>query len=193
MRCNHFSNALDKEIGIHKLIYSKTWGVDYSKGSPTPLCSLSLTPSPSSPPLGFFPAEMVFTERAIPTLVKQGIQWVVVANNHLSRACQVVVGGWRGRDCREVRFFFPQDYPYSSHGDNNSPPNRADQVCPVGQGLLATNTNFFLLSCRSTPSSSTTTASPSREAALLTTQSPSPTDPTMPSMWTHRPRLSPRS
>ncbi len=25
-------NALDKEIGIHKLIYAKTWGHKYSKG-----------------------------------------------------------------------------------------------------------------------------------------------------------------
>ena len=32
---------------------------------------------------------MVFTERAIPTLVKQGIEWVIVANNHISRACEV--------------------------------------------------------------------------------------------------------
>ena len=38
---------------------------------------------------GFFPAEMVFTERAIPVLVKQGIEWVIVANNHISRACKV--------------------------------------------------------------------------------------------------------
>ena len=39
--------------------------------------------------VGFFPAEMVFTERAIPVLVKQGIEWVMVANNHISRACKV--------------------------------------------------------------------------------------------------------
>lgn len=39
--------------------------------------------------LGFFPAEMVFTERAIPVLVEQGIQWTIVANNHISRACKV--------------------------------------------------------------------------------------------------------
>lgn len=46
--------------------------------------------SPPPPDLeGFFPAEMVFTERAIPVLVKHGIEWVVVANNHMSRACKV--------------------------------------------------------------------------------------------------------
>ena len=65
-------NALDKEIGIQQLMYAKTWnGAPYSKG--------------------FFPAEMVFTERAIPTLVKHGIEWVIVANHHLSRACKVGV------------------------------------------------------------------------------------------------------
>lgn len=49
------------------------------------LFSLLLPP----PFLGFFPAEMVFTERVIPTLVSQGIKWVIVANNHISRACKV--------------------------------------------------------------------------------------------------------
>ncbi len=38
---------------------------------------------------GFFPVEMVFTERAIPTLVAAGLEWVIVANNHISRACKV--------------------------------------------------------------------------------------------------------
>ncbi len=38
---------------------------------------------------GFFPAEMVFTERAIPTLVAAGLEWVIVANNHISRSCKV--------------------------------------------------------------------------------------------------------
>jgi alpha-amylase/alpha-mannosidase (GH57 family) len=59
-----------KELGIHRLIYSKTWdNASYSKG--------------------LFPAEMVFTERAIPVLVEAGIEWVIVANNHISRACRV--------------------------------------------------------------------------------------------------------
>ena len=39
--------------------------------------------------VGFFPAEMVFTERVIPVLVEAGIEWVIVANNHISRACKV--------------------------------------------------------------------------------------------------------
>jgi hypothetical protein len=82
------------EIAIHKVIYAKTWGAgatDYSKG--------------------FFPAEMAFSERAIPALVAQGIEWVIVPNNHISRACQ--------------------DYPYSLPGDNNDPPNLADQINPA--------------------------------------------------------------
>lgn len=32
---------------------------------------------------------MVFTERVIPVLVEAGIEWVIVANNHISRACKV--------------------------------------------------------------------------------------------------------
>lgn len=93
-------NALEKEIGIHKLIYSKTWdNALYSKG--------------------YFPAEMVFTERAIPSLVRQGIEWVIVPNHHLSRACK--------------------GYPYSPHGDNNSPPNMADQVNPEQKNYFKTS------------------------------------------------------
>lgn len=41
--------------------------------------------------IGFFPAEMVFTERVIPVLVEAGIEWVIVANNHISRACKVLM------------------------------------------------------------------------------------------------------
>jgi hypothetical protein len=74
------------EIAIHKVVYENTWGAaasDYSKG--------------------FFPAEMAFSERSIPALVAAGIQWVIVPNNHISRACA--------------------GYPYSPSGDNNDPPN----------------------------------------------------------------------
>ncbi len=55
---------------------------------------------------------MAFSERIIPTLVAAGIEWVIVPNNHISRACQ--------------------GYPYSPSGDNNDPPNAADQVCVCG-------------------------------------------------------------
>jgi hypothetical protein len=83
--------ALSKEIGIHKIVYEKVWGPGYSKG--------------------FFPAEMSFTERAIPELVAQGLEWVIVSNNHISRACK--------------------GYPFSPSGDNIDPPNAADALNPA--------------------------------------------------------------
>lgn len=62
-------NAVTKEIEIHRVMHEKTWG--------------------NSPPYskGFFPAEMSFSERLIPILVSQGLEWVIVADNHISRAC----------------------------------------------------------------------------------------------------------
>jgi hypothetical protein len=53
---------------------------------------------------------MAFSERLIPNLVKAGYEWVIVSNSHISRACE--------------------NYPYSIHGDNNTPPNKSDQVNP---------------------------------------------------------------
>lgn len=59
---------------------------------------------------GFFPTELGFSPRLVPTLAKLGIQWSVLGNNHLSRTLK--------------------DYPYASFdatGDTlTSPPNRAD-------------------------------------------------------------------
>jgi MYXO-CTERM domain-containing protein len=57
---------------------------------------------------GLFPSEMAFAEHLIPSLVAAGVQWVVVSNAHLSRACG--------------------DYPYApgSGGDNLPPPNLAE-------------------------------------------------------------------
>ncbi len=62
---------------------------------------------------GLFPSEMAFSERLIPTLASLGLEWVVVSNSHLSRACA--------------------DYPWvaGSGGDNIPPPNRADQLNPA--------------------------------------------------------------
>lgn len=65
------------------------------------------------PSRGFFPAETAFSERIIPILKKLGINWSVVANNHLSRACSdfpVVIG---------------------SGGENCDLPNKADQINPA--------------------------------------------------------------
>lgn len=59
---------------------------------------------------GYFPTELGFSERLIPTLAKLGVQWSVLGNNHYSRTLK--------------------DYPYATYdatGDTlTSPPNRAD-------------------------------------------------------------------
>ncbi len=58
---------------------------------------------------GFFPTELGFSERLIPTLSKLGIEWSVLGNNHFSRALR--------------------DYPYLDYPAKDtmvSPPNRAD-------------------------------------------------------------------
>lgn len=59
---------------------------------------------------GFFPTELGFSTRLIPTLAKLGIQWSVLGNNHFSRTLR--------------------DYPYATYdatGDTLvSPPNRSD-------------------------------------------------------------------
>ena len=59
---------------------------------------------------GFFPTELGFSERLIPTLKKLGVEWSVVGNNHFSRTLT--------------------DYPYNyadpSYDTMVSPPNRAD-------------------------------------------------------------------
>lgn len=61
-------NALRKEIQIYKELYPDIWGSGLS--------------------VGFFPAELSFSERMIQVLVEEGIEWVFVPNNHLSRACE---------------------------------------------------------------------------------------------------------
>lgn len=60
---------------------------------------------------GFFPAEMCFSERLIPVLKQEGIDWSIVADVHLARACA--------------------NYPAAANLDNCDPPNRADQVNPA--------------------------------------------------------------
>ncbi len=85
---------LKREIEIYKEVYAPHWG-DH--------------PSLSR---GFFPAEMAFSERIIPTLVELGIEWVVVSNSHISRAIKN----------------FPLQL--GSGGENTEPPNKADQINP---------------------------------------------------------------
>jgi hypothetical protein len=62
---------------------------------------------------GYFPAETCFSERLIPILKKVGINWSVIANTHLARACA--------------------DFPVAtgSGGEMCDLPNLADQLNPA--------------------------------------------------------------
>jgi hypothetical protein len=82
---------MQMQIKLHKHAYQQTWGT-----SPTYS-------------LGMFPPETAFSERIIPALVAEGMEWVLVDNIHFDRATQ--------------------NYPYNS-GSNIIPPNRADQINP---------------------------------------------------------------
>ena len=85
-------NALRKEIKVAKAAYSIAWGDNnYSNG--------------------YFPAEMCFSERMIPILKEEGIDWSIVADIHISRACA--------------------NYPYAANEDNCDPPNDADKLNPA--------------------------------------------------------------
>lgn len=87
------AESLRKEIQIYKQLYPDIWGSGLS--------------------LGFFPAELSFSERMIPVLVEEGIEWVFVPNNHLSRACE--------------------NFPLTlgTGGEMCDPPNRADIQNPA--------------------------------------------------------------
>ncbi|MCC7476555.1 MAG: hypothetical protein IT425_14280 [Pirellulales bacterium] len=79
------------QIKLHKQVHQQTWGpsVPYSKG--------------------IFPPENAFSERIIPALVAEGIEWTLVDNIHFDRATQ--------------------NYPYTA-ASNLIPPNKADQINP---------------------------------------------------------------
>ena len=87
--------TLEMELRIHQRQMELFWGT---------------SPAGSR---GFFPAETCFTERMIPILKKVGIDWSVVANNHLTRSCA--------------------DFPLAlgSGGENCDIPNPADQLNPA--------------------------------------------------------------
>ena len=89
------ANALHKEIQIYKAIYTDAWG----------------TAQPMSQ--GMFPSEMAFAERTIPILASEGVNWIIVSGEHVSRACS--------------------DFPVilGSGGINCDPPNLADQTNPA--------------------------------------------------------------
>ncbi len=91
-------NALRRDIQVARVAYEAAWGdTSFSKG--------------------YFPAVTCFSERMIPVLAEMGLEWVIVADIHISRACE--------------------DYPYDANQDNCDPPNRADQVNPA-QGYYET-------------------------------------------------------
>ncbi|MCP4145212.1 MAG: hypothetical protein GY752_08005, partial [bacterium] len=94
-------NAFRKELACAIAIYDDAWG-------------------PGTISEGFFPAEMCFSERLIPALVDAGIEWTIVPDLHIARACE--------------------NYPYSGYEDNCDPPNRADQINPA----QAQYTNHFI-------------------------------------------------
>jgi hypothetical protein len=79
------------QIKLHKHIHQQTWGpnVPYSKG--------------------IFPPENAFSERIIPALAAEGLEWALVDNIHFDRATV--------------------NYPYTA-SSNLIPPNRADQINP---------------------------------------------------------------
>ncbi len=92
--------AFRMELACAKEIYGDAWGdSNFSQG--------------------FFPAEMCFSERLIPALVDAGVEWSIVGDTHISRACA--------------------DYPYAANEDNCDPPNRADQINPA-QGTYTQHT-----------------------------------------------------
>ncbi|MBU0641369.1 MAG: hypothetical protein KKB50_21120 [Planctomycetes bacterium] len=87
-------STVRKEIQLYQTIYADAWGA---------------SPGISQ---GLFPPEIAFSERLIRVLVEEGIDWVVVSNEHISRACE--------------------NFPavLGTGGINCDPPNLADQSNP---------------------------------------------------------------
>jgi hypothetical protein len=92
--------ALRMELALAREIYGDAWGGGEISH-------------------GFFPAEMCFSERMIPLLVEAGVDWSIVGDTHLARACA--------------------DYPYQANLDNCDPPNPADRTNPA-QGAWRSQT-----------------------------------------------------
>ena len=82
---------MQMQIKVHKYVHEQTWGTDvpYSKG--------------------IFPAETAFSDRMIPALVAEGLEWAIVDNIHMDRATQ--------------------NYPHTN-ASNLFAPNPADQINP---------------------------------------------------------------
>ena len=85
------SRDIQMQVRLHKYIYSQAWvnGGSYAHG--------------------IFPPECAFSERMIPALAAEGIQWAIVDNIHFDRACV--------------------NYPHTD-SSNLYQPNKADQINP---------------------------------------------------------------
>ena len=86
------ASAVRKELQLYQTVYADAWG-----NGPTAS-------------RGLFPPEMAFSTRLIQVLAEEGVDWVIVSGEHLSRACS--------------------DFPvvYGTGGINCDPPNPADQL-----------------------------------------------------------------
>lgn len=82
-------------IQLYKQIYPEAWGA---------------TPPQST---GFWPMELAFSERMIPSLLAEGVTWTYIANSHISRC-------------------MPNWPATPGNGMNTEPPNKADQYNPNG-------------------------------------------------------------
>ncbi len=89
------ATTLRKELQLYRRIYNDAWG----------------TNAPQS--RGLFPSEMAFSTKMIEVLDAEGIDWVIVSSEKISRACA--------------------DFPvvFGSGGINTDAPNKADQVNPA--------------------------------------------------------------
>ncbi len=108
-------SAVRKEIQLYKEIYADAWGLATGRSR------------------GLFPSEMSFSTRLIPILAQEGVNWVIVSNEHLSRACA--------------------DFPvvFGSGGINCDPPNRADQRNPAQGTYLRTSISRGCAPANATP------------------------------------------
>ena len=87
--------VLRMDLRLYRAVYNSTWGTGATQSR------------------GLFPSEMAFSTRMIEVLDAEGIDWVIVSAEKISRACA--------------------DFPVvlGSGGVNTDPPNRADQVNPA--------------------------------------------------------------
>ena len=87
--------TLEMELRLHRRQMEICWG----------------TNPPAS--RGYFPTETCFSPRLLPVLKRVGVDWAIIANNHLARACA--------------------DFPWvqGGGGENCDLPNRADQLNPA--------------------------------------------------------------